>query len=321
MKEILKVSVVIPICNEEENLDELFSRLEQVFNQMNRPYEVVFIDDGSTDTSYQMLKSYHEQDPNLRVLHFSRNFGQQAAVTAGFEYARGDVLLVMDGDLQIEPEDIPKLLAKIDEGYDAAVGYRLQRHEPFLTRRLPSLLANKLFSKMLGVPFKDFGCGMQAFRRSILEGLDKYGTMYNHAAIFAVWRGSTIAEVPIGFKERKSGTTKYGLSNLVALFLDIFITFSTQPIQLFFSVLIGGISVLLGGILAVVLGVGSLFGSGQPTTVAVVLMMFLFFMGFQLIAMGIQNERISRVNKKLQNSPIFIVDEVIEKSAASTRGL
>ncbi|MBN2054756.1 glycosyltransferase family 2 protein, partial [bacterium] len=164
MEKKLSMSVVIPICNEEENLPELYRRLRETLLTMDRVYEVVFIDDGSADRSYEMLKEYQEQDPSVRILHLSRNFGQQAAVTAGFEHARGDVLLAMDGDLQVAPEDIPKLMAKIDEGYEAAVGYRAQRPESFILRRLPSALANKVFSRLLGMPFRDFGCGMQAFR-------------------------------------------------------------------------------------------------------------------------------------------------------------
>ncbi len=307
-----KISVVVPIMNEEKNLEELYRRMRDMLRKDGRDYEVIIVNDGSTDGSYEILRSFPKRDPHFKIINFNRNFGQQAAVTAGFEEATGEYVVVCDGDLQLDPYDIPNLLAKLDEGYDVVCGDRQQRPESFWGRRLPSRIANKVLSSILGVEYNDIGCGLQAFRKKYLKGPDQYNPMYGHAAIFSVWRGGKFTEVPISFNPRKHGRTKYDWLRLISYFLDILITFSMKPIQLTVFFLLGGVFGLLSVLLLVAFALSAAIGAA-PSPIWWALAVFVGLTGLQLLTNGIQYERLNRINNRIIENPVYVIDHIIDE--------
>jgi glycosyltransferase involved in cell wall biosynthesis len=316
-EENLSVSIVVPVYNEIQILPELLNRLNILFKNWPREHEIIFIDDGSTDGSSEFLDELPLKDPAIRIVRFLRNFGQQAAVTAGFEYVQKDVAIVMDSDLQIDPGDVPKLIKKMEEGYDVVGGFRENRAEGAL-RKFVSWSANRFFGWYFKLPYRDIGCGLQAFRKRFLEGPARFTKMYGHAAIFSVWRGGKFADVPVANNPRYSGKTKYGWINLIQFFLDILITFNINPIQLTILFLTGSSLVGLG----LIAGLGSIFGllflELKGVTVLAIVALFLIVTGTQLMSLGILNERISRIDNQIQKTPMFVVDKVIENTRSSS---
>jgi glycosyltransferase involved in cell wall biosynthesis len=234
---MLFVSIVVPLYNEEENIEPLYKALKSVMDNEGNPYELLFVDDGSTDRTLTILRQFSQQDRNTRLLSFRRNFGQTAAFAAGFDHAKGDVIVTMDGDLQNDPADIPKMLSLIGE-YDIVSGWRLKRKGSFLKRRLPSMIANWLISTVTGVKLHDYGCSLKAYKADVVKNIQLYGEMHRFIPAVANWYGVRIAEVETNHKPRFRGKSKYGLSRTLRVFLDLITvkflqSFSTKPLQAF----------------------------------------------------------------------------------------
>jgi len=311
-----QVSVVIPLYNEVDNVALLQTRLGEALGALGQPYEIIVVDDGSRDGSFEKLKAWHAVDPHLKVIRFRRNFGQTAAFAAGFELAQGDVVVTLDADLQNDPSDIGALLAKIHEGYDVVSGWRIKRHDPFLTRRLPSMLANSLISKVTGVSLHDYGCSLKAYRREVVKGIRLYGELHRFIPAIASWMGVTVAEVPVNHHARKFGKSKYGLSRTVRVMLDLLtvrflLSYSTRPLQIFGS--LGLLAFALGTLLGVYLSAVKLIG-GQNIGERPLLMLaiLLIMVGVQLVTMGLLGELTVRTYHETQNKPIYVVKEVLE---------
>lgn len=313
----MKLSVVIPIYNEEENIQLLYDELKGVLQGIDRPYEIVFIDDGSSDRSLELLESIQQQDNHVVVVSFRRNFGQTAAMAAGFDYATGEVIVTMDGDLQNDPHDIPGLLAKMDEGYDLVSGWRFNRQDAFINRKLPSMIANKIISKVTGVHLHDYGCTLKIFHKEITKGIQLYGEMHRFIPAIASGMGSRIAEVKVNHRPRRFGTSKYGISRTIRVILDLLtvkflLSYATRPIQVFG--LLGIISGGLGFIIALVLTIErQFFGMPLANRPILLLAVLLIFMGMQFISMGLLGELQARTYHEAQGKPIYTVRKILKK--------
>ena len=234
----MDISIVVPIYNEQENIEALHAEVTAALPGSGLAYELIMVDDGSSDGSFQLLKEIAGKDERVRVIRFRRNFGQTAAMAAGFDAATGRVVVPMDGDLQNDPADIPLLLAKIDEGYDVVSGWRKDRQDTFINRKLPSMLANGLISRMTGVHLHDYGCTLKAYRREVLEGINLYGEMHRFVPALASQFGARVTEMPVRHHPRLFGTSKYGVSRTLRVILALMtvkflLKYSTKPIQLF----------------------------------------------------------------------------------------
>jgi len=310
----MKVSVVIPIYNEEQNIEILYEKLKDALNDQPFSYELLFVDDGSNDNSLNILKDIQKSDKNVIVISFRKNFGQTAAFSAGFDYASGDVVVTIDGDLQNDPMDIPKLVAMMDE-YDIVSGWRKDRKDPFLSRRLPSQIANKLISLVTGVKLHDYGCSLKAYRKDVVSNIHLYGEMHRFIPAVASQYGVKIAEVVTTHHPRLYGKSKYGISRTFKVLLDLimikfFQTFFTKPLRAFGPIGLG--SFFVGLLLAIKLTIEKLFWGkdigGRPLLILSVL---LIIVGFQLIAMGILGEFLVRIYFEGQNKKTYYVKEVL----------
>lgn len=231
----MQISVVVPVYNEELNVEELYQRIAKVLTTSD--VEFLFVDDGSSDSTYERLTRIAETDERVRVLRFRRNYGQTAALSAGIDHARGDIIVPMDGDLQNDPNDVPRLLAKLEEGYDVVSGWRIDRQDP-LHKRLPSTIANRLISWISGVHLHDYGCSLKAYRRSVLEDVRLYGEMHRFVPIYASWQGARVAELPVQHHARTRGKSNYGIERTIKVVLDLIVvkflsSFATKPIYVF----------------------------------------------------------------------------------------
>lgn len=234
----MQVSIVVPIYDERENVERLYAALMQVLPKLRRSYEIIFVNDGSRDGTAQLLDAIAVRDMDLKVIHFRRNFGQTAAISAGLDYAKGDVIIMLDGDLQNDPADIPMMLAKIDEGYDLVHGWRKHRQDALVSRKIPSKIANWIIANVTGFPVHDLGCTLKAMRREIAQDLRLYGEMHRFIPILAHWQGARCAEVETRHHPRLYGETKYGIWRTVRVVLDLItvkfmIQYSTSPMKLF----------------------------------------------------------------------------------------
>jgi glycosyltransferase involved in cell wall biosynthesis len=310
----MTLSVVIPVYNEEENVHLLYEKLREALDPMKQEYEILFVDDGSTDRTLSVLDVVRAKDNHIVVLSLRRNFGQTAAFAAGFDFARGDVIVTMDGDLQNDPADIPKLLERIKD-HDLVSGWRKKRKDPFFTRRLPSIMANWLISNVTGVKLHDYGCSLKAYRRDVIENLKLYGEMHRFIPAVASWYGVRIAEVETVHHPRTHGKSKYGISRTVKVVLDLITvkflqSFSTKPIQFFGPV--GVLSGLLGFLILVSLSVDKLFKGrdigGRPL---LLLGALLVIVGIQLIGMGLLGEMLVRVYHESQKKPIYVIKKIL----------
>ncbi len=232
------VSVVVPLYNEEENVRELYRELKEVLSKLDRTYEVVLVDDGSTDGTYRMLEELAEKDPHLCVIRFRRNFGQTAALSAGIERAKGDVIIPMDGDLQNDPNEIPRLLEKMNDGYECVSGWRANRQDKAVTRKLPSMVANRIISWISGIELHDYGCTLKAYKREVIEGVRLYGEMHRFIPIYAAWQGARVTELKVNHRARRFGKSKYGLNRIFKVVLDLMVVkflfhYMTKPIYVF----------------------------------------------------------------------------------------
>jgi glycosyltransferase involved in cell wall biosynthesis len=309
----MTISVVIPLYNEEENVAELHRRVKSAMDGTGNEYEVIYVDDGSTDRTFPLLQDIQSADRNAVVLSLRRNFGQTAAFAAGFDYARGDVIVTLDGDLQNDPDDIPKLLELIPEN-DIVSGWRKKRKDPFLSRRLPSVMANWLISKVTGVTLHDYGCSLKAYRREVVKNLKLYGEMHRFIPAVANWYGVKIAEVETTHHPRLRGKSKYGISRTIKVVLDLITvkflqSFSTKPLQFFGP--IGLLSGLIGFLISLYLSMDKvLFGRDIGGRPLLLLGALLIIVGIQFIGMGLLGEMMVRVYHETQKKPIYVIKKV-----------
>jgi glycosyltransferase involved in cell wall biosynthesis len=316
------LSVVIPVRNEAENVRQLCGELVAVLGAWNRSFEIILIDDGSTDDTFRILGEIQAREPRLRVIRFRRNFGQTAAFAAGFAHARGALIVTMDGDLQNDPADIPALVNLIEQGNDIACGWRKDRKDPFLNRRLPSMIANRIISAATGVHLNDYGCSLKVFRAEIIKPLRLYGEMHRFLPAIASEVGVRIAELPVNHRARTRGQSKYGISRTLRVILDLItvkflLSYATRPLQIFG--LLGMGMGLLGALVSGYLAWQRLFGyqslSDRPLLLLGIL---LIFTGFQLVTLGLLAELQIRTYHESQDKPTYVIREVLEAPRAET---
>jgi glycosyltransferase involved in cell wall biosynthesis len=309
------VSVLIPIYNEEGNLSLLYDKLEAALQKTERAYEIIFVDDGSSDGSLEILLDLREKNPNVKIISFSRNFGQTAAISAGIDCSKGDIIIPMDGDLQTDPGDILPLLQKIEEGYDVVSGWRKDRKDPFLNRRFPSMVANKIISWIGGVHLHDYGCTLKAYKRDILKNIKLYGEMHRFIPIYAQWIGAHVSEIPVRHFPRGSGKSKYGMNRIFKIILDLMVvkfllSYSQKPIYVFGGM---GLLMILGAFLAGFYAVYLKYFKGTSfiLTPLPLLCVFLLLSGFLSILMGFLAEILTRTYYESQGKPTYQIKETI----------
>ncbi|HWQ69419.1 MAG TPA: glycosyltransferase family 2 protein [Patescibacteria group bacterium] len=308
------LSIVIPFCNEEDNVRPLHEQIVVALDGLGQLYEVVAVDDGSTDRTLAVLETIVKDDVRWKVIALRRNFGQTAAMSAGFDHATGDVIVTLDGDLQNDPADIPRLLEFIND-YDVVSGWRADRKDPFLSRRLPSMLANWLISVTTGVRLHDYGCTLKAYRRVVVENLRLYGELHRFIPAIASWMGIAIAEVKTHHHPRRYGRSKYSIVRTVRVLLDLIavkflLRFSTSPIQIF-----GGLGLAVGttggGLLLYLAGLKLLMDQSIGGRPLLLLAILLLILGVQLVGMGLLGEMVARVYHETQRKPIYMVQRII----------
>ena len=311
----MDISVVVPLYNEEDNVQLLYEEIKGVLDTMAEQAEIVFVDDGSRDRTLAKLEAIQAGDDHVRVVSLRRNFGQTAAMTAGFDHARGGVIITMDGDLQNDPHDIPQLVGKLNEGYDVVTGWRHDRQDAFLSRRLPSQLANRLISWVTGVGLHDYGCTLKAFRREVIDNINLYGEMHRFIPAIASGMGISFTEVKVNHRARRFGTSKYGISRTIRVVLDLItvkfmLSYATRPLHVFGTV--GVVSSLLGVLIALVLTVQrQLYGVALANRPLLLLAVLLIFMGIQFITIGLLAELVVRTYHESQKKPIYYVRKVL----------
>lgn len=309
----MDISVVIPVYNEEDSLDRLYSELKESLGRLDKGHEILFVDDGSRDRSLECLKRIRDADPAVKVISFRKNFGQTAALSAGFDHARGDIVITMDADLQNDPADIPMLLDKISEGYDLVSGWRHDRKDKWLSRRLPSILANKLISWATDVTLNDYGCTLKAIRQEVVQNITLYGELHRFIPAVASWMGVRIAEVKVNHRARVAGESKYGISRVIRVLLDLItvkflLSYSGRPIQ-FFG-LPGLLCGTLGGLIAVYLTIQRLFfGVALGDRPLLLLAVLLIIVGIQFIVFGLLGELQIRTYHETLKKPIYFIKE------------
>jgi len=315
----IELSIVVPVLNEADSLQPLYDQIRQAADG-RYDYEIVFIDDGSSDNSFSVLSEILQNDPKVRIIRFRRNFGQTAALSAGFEHARGNIIIALDADGQNDPADIPKLIEKLDEGYDIVSGWRRKRHDKVLTRKLPSWAANWLIARITGVKLHDFGCTLKAYRASSLKEIRLYGEMHRFIPALANWSGEKVTELVVNHRRRTKGKAKYGLGRTFKVILDLItirflMSFSTKPIYVF-----GGLGVLstLGASLS---GAAVLYQKFISTThlamnrnPLLVLTAMLITASIQFVLMGLLAEILVRTYHESQDRPIYVIEKIFESN-------
>jgi glycosyltransferase involved in cell wall biosynthesis len=305
------LSITIPVYNEEENLGPLHDLLIRALEPLGKPFEIILVNDGSTDGSERALEALARKDPRVKVVNFRRNFGQTAAMMAGIHYASGEIIIPMDGDLQNDPADIARLLAKLDEGYDVVSGWRQDRKDHALRRNLPSRIANFLISRISGVHLHDYGCSLKAYRKDVLKGVKLYGEMHRFIPIYASWEGGRVAEVPVSHHPRKHGESHYGMDRVLKVVLDLIVVqflarYANRPIYVFGSFGIAAI------VLAFLAGVWALYLKFFQATTFIqtplpLLVVMLFVTGGMSILMGLLAEIIMRTYYESQGKTVYVV--------------
>jgi len=319
----LSYSVVVPLYNEQENVPQLYVKIIDVMDAVGEPYEIVFIDDGSKDGTFRQLAEIARDDERVVVVRLRRNFGQTAALKAGFDHSRGEIIISMDGDLQHDPTEIPLFIEKMQEGYDIVSGWRVERTDHWLMRRFPSMVANWIMAKLSRVELHDFGTTFKAYRREILSEIHLYGELHRFIPALASWAGASVAEVPITNVPRKSGKSNYGISRTIRVLLDLvsvkfLLDYSTKPLQLFglagLTCLAGG-----GGIGLWIFARKALFDEGLLANHGplILLGMALVMGGIQFIAIGLIGELLARTYYESQNKPVYTVRQYIGRNGAN----
>ena len=310
------LSIVIPLVDEAPNLEQLYRELTETLVEFGRDYELLFIDDGSTDATFELLARFQASDARVRVLRFRRNFGQTAAFSAGFAHARGQTIVTIDGDLQNDPRDIPALVGQLEQGYDIVCGWRLRRHDAWLTRRVPSMIANWIISRSTGVRLHDYGCSLKAFRAEVVKPLKLYGEMHRFIPALASEIGVRVDEMVVNHRPRTRGRSKYGLSRTLRVILDLMtvkflLSYSTRPLQMFglVGLLMGGAGLAVTGWLAYVRLFGNQAIGDRPLLLFGIL---LIFTGVQLGTLGLLAEMQARTYHESQNKPTYVIRDILE---------
>ncbi len=303
------VSVVVPLHNEEENIEELYNALKSVMDEDGKDYELLFIDDGSTDKTLDLLEPIELNDPKVRLLRFRRNFGKAAAWAAGFDYAKGDVIVTIDGDLQNDPKDIPKLVSLIGE-YDLVNGWRKKRKDPFVIRRFPSIIANWLIGWVTGVKLRDYGSGLKAYKAEVVKNMNMYGELHRFIPAVASWYGVKIIEIETVHHPRRHGESKYGISRTLMVILDLITvkflqSFSTKPMQAFGPVgLACGIAGFTINFYLMLLWFSGYAIGHRPLLLLGILLVII---GIQLIGMGLLGEMLVSSYHEGQKKPLYVL--------------
>ncbi|EKD41888.1 MAG: hypothetical protein ACD_73C00461G0001 [uncultured bacterium] len=311
----LDLSIIIPFFNEEENVGELYQRLNEVLPHLGKTYEMIFVDDGSTDKGFETLKKLAQTDPHIRSVRFTRNFGQTAAMSAGFKIARGRIYITMDADNQNDPRDIPKLLEKVKEGFNVVSGWRKDRKDDFISRTLPSRFANWLISTVTGVKLMDYGCTLKAYESQYVDANDLYGEMHRFIPAYAKMAGAKITEVPVNHLPRTKGYSKYGISRTFKVILDLVTvkflgSFATKPLYLFggLGMILNAMAIVTGGAVLYQKYFNDVFAHKNPL---LLLAVFFSVLGVMLIMMGLIAELLVRTYHESQGKTIYIVKEKI----------
>lgn len=311
-----EISIVIPVFHEEENIEHLTTELQDVMKGVSESYEIIFIDDGSKDGTFAVLSRMKRNDDRIKVLRFRKNYGQTAALSAGFNYAVGDIVVTLDGDLQNDPADIPRMIEKLSEGYDMVSGWRLHRKDKLLTRRIPSIIANKLIGKITGTELHDYGCALKVYKKGIIKNIKLYGEMHRFIPAVVSWLGAEIAELPVNHRPRIKGTTKYDLTRTWRVILDLInvkflLSYITRPLQYFGK--IGLIFIVLSMVvIAGTMTVRFAYGIEISSTAMFSTAVFMALMGIQFITMGLMAEIVIRTYHESQEKPIYVIREVLD---------
>jgi len=311
---VIELSVVIPVRNEAPSLVELHREFTETLTRWGRPYEIILVDDGSTDQSFEIMARLQATDPRVRVIRFRRNFGQTAAFAAGFDYARGRLIATSDGDLQNDPADIPAMVERIDQGCDIVCGWRKERQDALVSRRLPSTIANGLISLVTGVRLHDYGCSLKVFRAEIIKGMRLYGEMHRFLPAIASEQTSSIEEMTVRHRARRYGKSKYGIGRTTRVMLDLLtvkflLSYSTRPLQ-FFG-LIGGLVGLLGAGISGWLAYQRLIGAESLSNRPLLLLgILLIVTGVQLVTIGLVAEIQARTYHESQGKPTYVIREI-----------
>lgn len=309
-----ELSLFLPVLDEEENLRPMHSKIAAALDALGKTAEVIYVDDGSTDKSLEILKEIAASDDRVRVISLRRNYGQTAAMSAGIDAAMGDILIPMDADLQNDPADIKRLLDKLDEGYDVVSGWRKNRQDKLISRKIPSQIANRIISWIGGVPLHDYGCSLKAYRRDVIQDVKLYGEMHRFIPIYASWAGARVTEIPVDHHARTMGKSKYGISRTIKVVFDLMTikfmaSYGTKPIYVFgtFGMLAFFLSVV-AGIWAIVL---KLYGTSFILTPLPVIAIVMLAISVQFFLMGLLAELLVRTYHESQNKTIYAVRERI----------
>jgi len=315
------LSIVVPIYNEEDNIPILYKELNETLKTLKQDYEIILIDDGSKDRSREVLTTLAKEDKRVKVVFFRRNYGQTAAISAGFKYAHGDVIITLDADLQNDPADIPKLLQKMSEGYDLVNGWRQNRQDKVFTRKIPSMIANRIINKLIegtNVQLRDFGCTLKAYKHGIVKNINLYGEMHRFIPVFAAWIGVKVAEIPVNHRPRVHGTAKYNLSRVSRVIFDLIVVrffsdYMTRPIQFF-----GKVAKLITEYGLLVLGVLSICGFTRLLPISLntilILIALLLFSSLQILIMGLIGELMMRFYFEVQTKDSYVVERILNNA-------
>ena len=315
-RKVGSVSVIVPLYNEEESVHELYTELTEVLKPLGRQYELLFVDDGSKDQTVKNLVKHSLGDTSVRIIQFRRNFGQTAAMAAGLDHSRGDIVFTMDGDLQNDPSEIPRMIAKLEEGFDMVAGWRKDRQDKFISRRLPSMIANWIISKSTSVELHDYGCSLKAMTGELARSIKLYGEMHRFIPALAAEVGARICEIPVNHRSRKHGVSKYGISRTIRVVLDLItvkflLGYSKRPIHLF-----GTAGVLTGGLGAILLSMMMYqrFFLGVPMGARplLALAVMMVIIGLQFLCFGLLAEVLARTYHESQDKRIYTVRKMIE---------
>ncbi|MGA9335502.1 MAG: glycosyltransferase family 2 protein [Rudaea sp.] len=316
---IPELTVTVPLFNEMENIQILYTRVRDALDSLGRRWELILVNDGSKDGSAELLDRIAADDARVTVLHFRSNYGQTAAFMAGLDHANGTIIVPMDGDLQNDPDDIAKLLAKLDEGYDVVSGWRKDRKDNPVKRNLPSRIANSLISRVSGVRLHDYGCSLKAYRRDVLDGVKLYGEMHRFVPIYAAWNGARVTEIPVQHHARLHGKSKYGLERVLKVVLDLLVVkflfrYASKPIYVFGG--FGVVSIFVGGIAGVwALGLKLFAGTSLIQTPLPLFAVFLGAIGVVSILMGLLAEMQNRTYHESQGKSVYRIARVVRRPA------